>query len=238
MDKKYKNIGKFSFYFGLAGAALLSAIGYERFIFNYLIVFAIFSAISVASLFFISLQSLVGAKWSRPLENICLQLGRFLPYSFAALLPVLADLMFFHELFASYESAGGPAGAEAAFYLDKWFLSARLIFYVLVWNILYFALKKAAKEKKVKSGRFYALSIIAYVLTVSFAGVDLLAALEKGWHSSIFGMYFFSGSYVAALSIISLLALAVRRGSSGVGVGPWQLENLAKMIFAFNIFFS
>ena len=63
-----------------------------------------------------------------------------------------------------------------------------------------------ARERAVSSAL---LPLVALALT--FASFDWLMSLQPLWASSIFGVYFFAGGFVASLGLLSALAFAAER---------------------------
>ncbi len=59
-------------------------------------------------------------------------------------------------------------------------------------------------------------AMIVFAITVNFAAFDWLMSLDPHWFSTIFGVYFFSGSVVGFLAALTLLmAIAADSAASG-----------------------
>ncbi|MCL2640527.1 MAG: hypothetical protein FWD53_06765 [Phycisphaerales bacterium] len=83
----------------------------------------------------------------------------------------------------------------------------------------------------------YPLLILTGLALTGFA-FDWIKGLNPHWFSTIFGIYFFSSSMLAAIAAITLSALALQPRSSRFSVPPNHHHDLAKWIFAYTIFWA
>ena len=58
--------------------------------------------------------------------------------------------------------------------------------------------------------RFAGPAIIVLALTQTFASIDWIMSLTPHWYSTIFGVYFFAGSFVGFIALLSVVASAMR----------------------------
>jgi hypothetical protein len=90
-----------------------------------------------------------------------------------------------------------------------------------------------------KARRFGTGMIPLLALTFSFAAFDWLMSLDPLWFSTIYGVYFFGGSF---LSVISLLVIVTdrARGKNLYGdlVSVEHIHNLGKLMLAFTAFWG
>jgi hypothetical protein len=63
-----------------------------------------------------------------------------------------------------------------------------------------------------------ALGLIVVGFTFSFACFDWLMSLEPDWSSTVYGIYVFSGGFLAALALLAVLARGLERSGRLVGV--------------------
>jgi hypothetical protein len=91
-----------------------------------------------------------------------------------------------------------------------------------------------------------AIRRISPVLALVFAAVysliafDLVMSLAPEWKSTLFGAYFFGGSYWAAIVAMSLVAVVLRRrlGPGNLYTRTPIMHDLGKMVFAFSVFWA
>ncbi|MDP3276685.1 MAG: hypothetical protein Q8Q09_15915 [Deltaproteobacteria bacterium] len=127
------------------------------------------------------------------------------------------------------------------------FFFGRQAFYLLVWVLLarrFFKLsteqdKSKDKRLTVVLARSAPASLTLLSLTMTFAAFDWLMALDPAWFSTIFGVWIFAGSLVAALGTLIVVTLGLRRSGYLDGrVTTEHYHDLAKLLFGFNCFWA
>jgi len=129
-------------------------------------------------------------------------------------------------------------------YLNKDFFFARMIFYFVVWFLLIsrlykLSLNQETKKDKIKMRRTSAVGIALFALTGSFFAFDAIMSLDPTWYSTMFGVYIFAGSFLAAIAFILLVSLYLR--SKGILVDEINNKhyiNLGKIAFSFTVFWA
>jgi len=84
-----------------------------------------------------------------------------------------------------------------------------------------------------------AILVVTYAFGYSLLAFDLMMSLAHKWVSSLFGAFYFMGSFLAALMALAILTIAVRRR---MGLGPLfsakQQHDLGKLCFGFTVFWA
>jgi hypothetical protein len=103
-------------------------------------------------------------------------------------------------------------------YLNVPFFVVRSVFYLLVfaaiggrlraWSISNDAVPRADLVQRMRKLSGGALPVVALVVT--WAAFDWTMSLEPRWTSTIYGLYFFAGSFLAAIAVITILSALVR----------------------------
>ena len=76
-------------------------------------------------------------------------------------------------------------------------------------------------------------------LAVTFAAFDWIMSLAPGWYSTIFGLYYTAGGFVAALGLLLLLARAAGRSSDLAGaMTPDHTHALGRLLLSMVIFWA
>ena len=76
-------------------------------------------------------------------------------------------------------------------------------------------------------------------LAITFAGFDWLMSLNPTWFSTIFGVYFFAGSLLSALSILAIVTWhANRKNVFGGGMNIEHTHSIGKLMLAFTCFWT
>ena len=137
--------------------------------------------------------------------------------------------------------------AEKAAYLNVNFFWLRTFFYFLLFCGVAWTLRRNSLAQDVDGAAihtirnrrvaFFMIPVGAIALT--FWSFDWIMGLNYRWNSTIWGIYIFSGSALAALCVIILLANALRSGGYLKGVLNTQ-HNFAfgKLLLAFTLFWS
>src|SRR5262249_42971530 len=91
----------------------------------------------------------------------------------------------------------------------------------------------------VKQRRLGAGSLPFLALSITFAAFDWLMSLDPTWYSTIFGVYYFAGSFLGAIALLTLTT-ALARGANLFGslVSPDHYHNLGNFLLAFTVFWA
>lgn len=206
---------------GLAGDS-------QRFWYAYLVAWMFCVSIAVGALFFVMIQHIVKAYWSASLRRIPELIAANFPLLFLLGLPILFFGMndLFHWTHADLYEVGGdhydPILAGKQKFLNVPFFIVRVVLYFALWS--YLGLRtytlsvrqdtEPMDENTLKLRKVSAWGIPLCAVGTSFASYDLLMSLDPHWFSTIFGVYFFAGGWLASLSVLTLIGLAFRRGST------------------------
>lgn len=84
-----------------------------------------------------------------------------------------------------------------------------------------------------------AILVLAYAFGYSLLGYDLIMSLAHKWVSSLFGGFYFMGSFLAALMTLAVLSVVLRRAMGLAGIfSVRQQHDLAKLCFGFTVFWA
>ncbi len=241
------------------GLALLgvSVVGWvldpAQFYFSYLAGWAFLLTTAVGATFFLLFQHLTRASWSVVVKRINEALVWAFPLLFLLGVPLLFGL---HDLYHwTHESLYDPSSPEydeilagKRAYLNLPFWGARIVLYFAIWSFLTYKLYTLSVKQDVEADpdiparlrtvSAWGLPVLA--VTTAFASYDILMSTDPHWFSTIFGVYFFSGGVLAAVSAIAVLALALQH-SGGMLKNVVTLEHyqdLGKYMFGFVVFWA
>ena len=123
---------------------------------------------------------------------------------------------------------------RAAIYFTVWIVFARLF---LRWSTRQDT--SGAPELTVKAWRLGAGGLPALGLTLTFAAIDWLMSLGVRWFSTIWGVYYFAGSFVGAIALLIVaLFLLARTPALHDTVRPAHWLSLGKLLLAFTCFWA
>ncbi len=236
-------VGAATFLIGLSGSAPQRAWGI--FLVNYLF----WSGLAFGSVLFSATMVITKARWGRPLKRLAEAPAAFLPFSFLLFWVLLLGR---DKIFPWIKQ---PLPEKSA-WLNVGFLFARDgIFLFLLTAVslalVYYSIRgereiqsreveawlsyKDQGEKNLRKQSILApIMGILYALAFSLFGFDLVMSLSPQWYSTLFGMYFFTGAFYAALAVLIFLSvIAVRKLGMGNFIQKNQFHDLGKLLLAF-----
>lgn len=239
------------------GAALAIALvlagtssnGIAHFWHVYLVAATYCTTISLGALFFVLLHHLTHAGWSVAVRRVAELIAAPLPFLALFYVPILLALLLGNSELYVWNDTQHVAADELlqgkAAYLNAPFFLARSLFYFGVWWVLTRCFitaslrqdREANVAATLQMQSFSGPAMMAYAVTVCFAGFDWLMSLEPHWYSSIYGIYFFSGAVVGFFAAINLIVIFLEWCGPLRGVLRTEhLHDLGKFLFGFSFF--
>lgn len=236
---------------GVAAAVIFSIFvkqdGFERFAFSYLlnVVWAI--SIALGAFFWLLVQHITRSAWSVVLRRILEGVAGALPVLVLFMIPLLFFIPQLYFWADPEVAANDPLVRHKIAYLNVPFFVARVVFYALFWAVASRWLFRTSvaqdtdgdHTRTIRLERASTGLIFLFAVTATFAAFDLLMSLDAHWFSTIFGVYFFSG---CALSAMSMMAVALwylqRNGRIEHAVTREHYHDVGKLMFAFVVFWA
>jgi len=233
---------------GLVGLALC-AIGFvidrDHFFRAWLISFWLFLGISCGSLAWVMIQHLSGGQWG-VFRRVFEAASRVLPLLALLGLPVLLGT---HSLYPWANPdlvAKDEILRHRALYLNTGFFVIRYVIYFAVWigfatmlNGLSSKQDSADASVNLKLQRLSGAGLVAYALTVMFAGIDWIMVLNAHWYSSLFGFLSMGGQGLESLAFtIIVSAFLVKREPFLGFLKPHHFHDLGKLSLAFVMLYA
>jgi hypothetical protein len=240
-------IGAISALLGALACAALGAADPRQFFFSWLVSFLFFLSLALGGLFFVLIQYATQGGWGIVVRRIGETVFATLPVMAALFVPLLFGL---HDLYSW--TVPGAADHDAllrwkAPFLNVPFFLVRAVLYFACWSfiaLLYYRRSSGQDETgdpavSARLRRVAGPSIIVLALTQTFASVDWIMSLTPHWYSTMFGVYFFAGSFVGFIALLSVLAVAMREaGLLDTVVSVEHLHDVGKLLFGFTAFWA
>jgi hypothetical protein len=132
-------------------------------------------------------------------------------------------------------------------YLNTTFFIVRVVVIFGIWSLFYyFFSKNSLKQDTTKDQRLTKRNIVLsgvfipiFAITITMAAVDWLMSLEPHWFSTIFGVYYFSGSVWVSLAALTLTVILLNeRGYLSSRLNNDHYYSLGTLMFAFTCFWG
>ena len=236
-EDKNNLVRKF-FYLGLF-SSILSYLGYindaKHFYHSYLVSFVFWITLSCGCMFFVMMHYVMNATWSVVMRRIAESAMSLIPYVCISSIPLYFGMEHL------YEWINHPL-KEA--YLNKSFFIYRTIIYFLLWSyfaraLYYHSVRYDSIKSLMTLRKLSSIGTFVFALTMSFAAFDWLMTLDPHWYSTMFGVYIFAGSFLVAVSFITIILLYLR--NCGILYNEVTIEHyrdLGRIMFGFTVFWA
>ncbi|WP_164002898.1 hypothetical protein [Pyxidicoccus caerfyrddinensis] len=221
---------------------------------SYLLAFSYWAGISVAFLLMLCIFHTAKAKWPIVLRRTMETAASAVPIFILLLLPLLLMVKDLYSWWPGSPLAAHIQGIEAEHlshkqhgYLNPTFFYVRQAIYFGVWVFVSWRMRSWSLKQDetgeldltVKQRRFAPGSLPFLALTITFASFDWLMSLTPMWQSTIYGVYYFSGSFLAAFCVLTIVTTnATGANLYGSVVKLDHFHNLGKLMLAFVAFWA
>ena len=203
---------------GLIGCAVLGMGNPKQFFFSWLVSFLFFMSLALGALFFVLIQYAAQGGWGIVLRRIGETVFMNIPLMAILFVPILFGL---HDLFewTHHEAVESDALLQwKSPYLNVPFFLIRAGLFFVIWTLIAVVYYRGSAGQdstgdpavSARLRKFAGPCIIVLALTQSFAAIDWIMSLTPHWYSTMFGVYFFAGSFVGFIALLSFLAVAMR----------------------------
>jgi hypothetical protein len=241
---------------GIAGVLFLvvtfigMAMNPKEALFSYLAAFAYWGGISYATVILLMIFHATHTRWvtvlRRPIEAMSASVGIFL----VLFIPIVIGIKQIYVWVDPPASLGREKlkliAGKAAYLNVHGFVIRAVIYFVvaiLISELLYrWSLRQDStgevgllqRQRNLGAG---GLPFIG--MTMTFAAFDWLMSLNPTWFSTIFGVYYFAGSFVSSLALLAVITgMGRARGVFGGNMNDEHTHNIGKLMLAFICFWT
>jgi hypothetical protein len=234
---------------GVLGLALVAVPAREdpqRALAAWLVAFVTFLTLALGCLYFVLIHTAMQGAWGVVVRRVAENAAGTLPLFALLFLPLALGMEHLYP-WSRPEAAADALLRWKRPYLNEGFFLLRAVLYFVVWSAiaLWFLRQSRRQDEAPSAGiaarlvRWSAPLLIPLGLTHTFAAMDWLMSLEPHWYSTIYGVYSFSGSLVAAFAFLSIATVTLRReGPVASAFSAEHLHDLGKLLFAFTVFWA
>ncbi|MCP3164790.1 hypothetical protein [Myxococcus qinghaiensis] len=221
---------------------------------SYLLAFAYWVGISVAFTIMVAIFHTAKAKWLIVLRRTMETGASVIPIFLLLIIPVILMAGYLYPWWPGSPLRAGITGLESEHlahkehgYLNWPFTLFRHVIYFSVWIFAAWKLRGLSLKQDTEGGldltvrmRRFAPGILPFLaLTITFASFDWLMSLTPLWQSTMFGVYYFAGSFLSAFCVLTIVTTMARgKDLYGNVVTTAHFHNLGKLMLAFTAFWA
>lgn len=225
--------------------------------FAYLVAFTYWAGIGIGSLLLLMIFHTFHAKWMtvlrRPLEAMAYATPILVPLFIPVAIGLVKGQLYPWVDVDAYVAAAGLnheqehiMHAKHGYLSVPFFLIRTGIYFAVVIFLSWRLWKLSTKQDEtgdpqltVAMRRLSAGGLPFLALVIAFAAIDWIMTLTPLWFSTMFGVYYFAGSFLTTISVLALInALARGKDLYGDLVTAEHSHNVGKLMFAFNCFWT
>ncbi len=233
---------------GLGLTALGGRADPRQALFSYLVAFVDWLGTALGALVLLGALHASRARWPVVLRRFLETVPLTLPLFAALFVPIALGL---RDLYPWVDPRGAELIRRVAHlrpYLNVPAFLARAGLYFAIWIAVAELLRRwsVAQDRSgalaltLRQRRLGAASLPLLALSLSFAAFDWMMSLDPRFHSTIFGVYWFAGSFLAAFAVLAIAAAVTRRspGQFGHALNVDHTHALGKFVLAFTAFWA
>jgi hypothetical protein len=218
---------------------------------GYLVAFTYWIGIAVTATIWNAIFHASAAKWMVVLRRILEFSGAPLPVFIPLFIPILLGMAILfpwvHPSRAMSAEQLELLSHKAPYLNVPWFIIRAVIYFAVWWWVNDRLRRWSLKQDEVGGTqltrymrRLGAVSLPFLGMAITFASFDWLMSVDPFWISTIFGVYYFAGSFVSAMSVVAIVIALNQHNPTGLGgaVTRHHLYNVGKLMLAFVAFWT
>jgi len=219
----------------------------QRSSFNNLIGFMLLLSIGIGALILVALEYLAGAVWSTPMRRVSEFLAASFPFVLILAVPLFLNL---HNIFewTHTEAVQNDKLLQAKSpYLNIGFFTIRFAVIFLIFLLFYWLFTRNSRKQDVtKDQRLTSINVKLsapfmpiMAIGVSLLAIDWIMSLAPHWYSTIFGIYFITGTLLAGLGATTFIVVKLNEhGYFQPALRSDHYYSLGALMFAFTNFWA
>jgi hypothetical protein len=231
----------------LVGGLVLDA---RRALFAYLVAFVYWVGLSLGALVLLGALHASSARWSVVLRRFVETAAQAMPLFVVLFVPVALGMELLFPWVDPHALTGDLAHAvhNKLPYLNRTGFLVRAAVYFGVWIVVAHLLRAWSVRQDTAGGvaltrwqrRLGAGSLPFLALTLTFAAFDWMMSLDPRFFSTIFGVYWFAGSFMGAFAVVIVAGAATRGDPTAFGhhMNVEHFHSLGKFLLAFVAFWA
>lgn len=251
LPAKARTIGNVLLALGAIGAGLTFAFDPVRGAFASTMIFTFLLSIGLGSLFFTALEYLTGAVWSTPFRRIAEYLSGLLYIAPLFALPAIIIGVFGHTDMFEWTHTNvvenDPFLSQKAPYLNpQWFVIRTVLILGLFMIFRTLIVRNSRKQDSTgdmklsrKNVKLSAAFMFVFAIGITLISIDYMMSLEPHWFSTMFGVYYFAGTFFCTIATIAIFSVYLNdNGYLLPGINQNHFYSVGALMFAFTAFWG
>ena len=235
---------------GMAGVAVGILVEPRQTMFSYLTAFAYCLSLALGALAWTLAFQASNSHWIVVVRRFLEVQAANVPLFALLFIPIVIGMKHLYPWIAP-DPARGAHFIELMKHKEKYlnipFFLIRAAFFFAYWGVVGNLLLSWSRKQDqtrslfltVRMRRLGAGALPLFGLTLTFAAFDWLMGLDPEWYSTIFGVYYFAGGFVAAMAVLIItVTLCDRAGLLPGLVTRSHYHSMGKLLFAFLCFWA
>jgi len=210
-----------------------------------------FMGIAATATFFFAVNYVAESGWWVVIKRVLEAIGSFLPVGALILFIVfIAGVFHQHHIYHWMDTealAHDEILAGKAPYLNWMFMAARQVVILGAWYFMWRRFRKRSLEEDLgydrsrhfKNVRDSAIFLIIFGYPIStFVPWDWIMSIDAHWFSTLFGWYVFSGLWLSALVVTTLMVVWLKGQGYMKDVNSSHIHDLGKWVFGVSFLWS
>ncbi|MCX6122393.1 MAG: quinol:cytochrome C oxidoreductase [Ignavibacteriales bacterium] len=235
--------------FLLLGAACY-ALGYlvdaRHAAFVHVVNFLFLTSIGIGALFLIALEYIAGAVWSVPMRRVNEFLATLTPIAALMALPLYFHLNDLYRWVKAETVAHDAVLKVKEPYLNVNFFTFRFVVIFGLWTLFLYLFTRNSQRQDIDKDQKHTkfnIGLAAAFMPIFAIGLTLIAidwamSLEPHWYSTIYGVYYFSGTILAGISAATYIIVKLHEHGYFPQLRRDHFYSLGTLIFVFVNFWA
>lgn len=213
--------------------------------FNNIIALLVVVSVGMGAIFLVALEHIAGAVWSVPFRRIAEHQGFIFLATPLLAIPIIFNM---HDIFEWTHTSvvlNDPILYQKSPYLNTEFFIARSVgVFVLMTFFLFVYLRNSTKQDTTHSQKTTKINalisapfMVFFAIGITLIAIDYAMSLEPHWFSTIFGVYYFAGTFATAMAVLTLITLSLKsNGNLLKEINRNHYYSMGGLMFAFTAF--
>ncbi|MCB0702231.1 MAG: quinol:cytochrome C oxidoreductase [Ignavibacteriae bacterium] len=213
--------------------------------FNNIIALLVVVSVGMGAIFLVALEHIAGAVWSVPFRRIAEHQGFIFLATPLLAIPIIFNM---HDIFEWTHNSvvlNDPILYQKSPYLNTEFFIARSVgVFVLMTFFLFVYLRNSTKQDTTHSQKTTKINalisapfMVFFAIGITLIAIDYAMSLEPHWFSTIFGVYYFAGTFATAMAVLTLITLSLKsNGNLLKEINRNHYYSMGGLMFAFTAF--